>query len=60
MLIDHYAINTLLNSIVDTSQLQELKRASSLIEAPNIDNKPDMEKLRKILAKAKDIKVFFE
>ncbi|MBD3808297.1 MAG: hypothetical protein IE880_06230, partial [Epsilonproteobacteria bacterium] len=29
---------------------------SSLIEAPNIDNKPDIEKLRNILSKAKDIK----
>jgi len=32
------------------------KSASSLIEAPNIDKKPNVEKLRKILAKAKDIK----
>jgi len=35
--------------------LQELKTASSLIEAPNIDKKPNVEKLRNILSKAKDI-----
>ncbi len=31
------------------TKLQELKKASSLIEAPNIDKKPDIEKLKKIL-----------
>ncbi len=36
--------------------LQELKTASSLIEALNIDKKPNVEKLRKILTSAKDIK----
>ncbi|MBN2768429.1 MAG: transposase [Campylobacterales bacterium] len=53
---DKDAIKAFLNSIVDTSQLQELKTASSLIEAPNIDKKPNEENLRKILLKAKDIK----
>lgn len=53
---DKEAIKAFLNSIVDTSQLQELKTASSLIEAPNTDKKPNEEKLRKILLKAKDIK----
>lgn len=53
---DKDAIREFLNSIVDTSVLQELKSASSLVEAPNIDNKPDIEKLRNILSKAKDIK----
>lgn len=53
---DKDAIKTFLNSIVDTSVLQELKTASSLIEASNIDKKPNIEKLRKILAKAKDMK----
>lgn len=31
----------------DHSLLQELKHASSLVEAPNIDKIPDIEKLRK-------------
>ncbi len=53
---DKVAIREFLNSIVDTSVLQELKTASSLIEAPNIDKKPNVEKLRKILTSAKDIK----
>ena len=53
---DKEAIKVFLNSIVDTSVLQELKTASSLIEAPNIDKKPNEEKLRKILSKSKDIK----
>lgn len=53
---DKEAIKAFLDSIVDTSQLQELRYASSLIEAPNIDKKPNVEKLRKMLAKAKDIK----
>jgi len=38
------------------TKLQELKKASSLIEAPNIDKKPDIEKLKKIFAKTKEIK----
>ena len=53
---DKGAINVFLNSIIDTSVLQELKTVSSLVEAPNIDKKPNVEKLRMIFAKAKDIK----
>ena len=53
---DKEAIKVFLNSIVDTSVLQELKTASSLIEAPNIDKKPNEEKLTKILLKSKDTK----
>ncbi len=49
-------IKAFLNSIVDTSQLQELKTASSLIEAPNLDKKPNEESLSKILLNTKDIK----
>jgi DNA-directed RNA polymerase specialized sigma subunit len=41
---------------VDTAQLSDMKKASSLIEAPNIDKKPNEEKLRKILEEAKDKK----
>jgi DNA-binding NarL/FixJ family response regulator len=33
-----------------------MKKSASLIEAPNIDKKPDSEKLKKLLAKAKDTK----
>lgn len=53
---DKEAIREFLNSSVDTSVLQKLKTASSLIEAPRSSRKPDIEKLRKILSKAKDIK----
>ncbi len=53
---DKNAIKEFLNSIVDTSVLQELKTASSLVEAPNIDKKPNVEKLRKILLNTKNIK----
>ena len=53
---DHEAIQVMLNSKVDTSVLQELKKASSLVEAPNIDQKPDIEKLTKIFTNNKDLK----
>ncbi len=36
--------------------LQELKKASSLVEAPNVDKKPDIEKLTKMLTNHKDLK----
>ena len=42
---DTEAIEVFLTNPVDTSQLQELKRASSLVEAPNIDTKPKIEDL---------------
>jgi len=41
---------------VDTAKLQELKRAASLIEAPNTDKKPDIKKLQKVLVKAENMK----
>ncbi|PHS38042.1 MAG: hypothetical protein COB07_09690 [Sulfurovum sp.] len=53
---DTEAIKAFLDTPVDTTQLQELKRASSLVEAPNSDKKPDIEKLKSILSKAKDMK----
>ena len=53
---DSEAIEAMLNSDVDTSVLQELKKASSLIEAPNIDKKPDIKKLTKMLNNTEDIK----
>ncbi len=46
---DSEAIQAMLNSDVDTSVLQELKKASSLIEASNVDKKPDVKKLEKML-----------
>lgn len=53
---DVEAIQAFLTSTIDTSQLEEMKKASSLIEAPNIDKKPDEKKLKKELLKVKDIK----
>jgi len=53
---DKEAMKTFLNSNVDVGQLSEMKKASSLIEAPNGDKKPNKEVLREILEKAKDKK----
>jgi len=53
---DIEAIQAFLTSAIDTSQLEEMRKASSLIEAPNIDKKPDEHKLKKQLLKVKDIK----
>ena len=50
------AIEAFLTSPVDGQQLQELKTASSLVEAPNLDNTPKEEDLVKIFKKIKDIK----
>ena len=46
----------MLNSKVDSSVLQELKTASSLVEAPNSDKKPDINKLMKIFSDIEDKK----
>jgi len=53
---DIKSIKVMLNSDVDSGVLQELKKASSLIEAPNVDKKPDEVKLKKQLLKVKDTK----
>ena len=53
---DKEAIRKLLYSKIDTAQLQELKAASSLVEAPNIDTKPDIEKLKKMFDERDDIR----
>ncbi len=53
---DKKAIEAFLSQPVDMTQLQELKKASSLVEAPNIDHKPDMPKLQKMFADITDIK----
>lgn len=48
------SIKAYLDSPADAMQLQKLKTASSLVEAPNIEKKPDVKKLQMMLAKAKD------
>ncbi len=53
---DREAIKAFLDAPVDTVQLQELKKASSLVEAPNVDKKPNETELKKILSKAKETK----
>lgn len=53
---DKEAIKAFFESSVDTGQLQELKKASSMVEAPNVDNKPNEEELRKTLKKTKERK----
>ncbi|HFQ62239.1 MAG TPA: helix-turn-helix domain-containing protein, partial [Epsilonproteobacteria bacterium] len=50
------AIEAFLTAPVDGQQLQELKTASSLVEAPNLDNTPKEEDLVKMFKKIKDIK----
>ena len=53
---DKEAIEAFLTAPVESVQLQELKTASSLVEAPNLDNTPKEEDLVKIFKKIKDIK----
>ena len=50
------AIRDFLSSSVDATQLSEMKKASSLVEAPNSDKKPNEEALRRIMEKAEDKK----
>ena len=50
-------IKEFLNSPVDTAQLQEFRKASNLLEAPNTDKKLNDSKLKKLLDRAKDIKM---
>ena len=50
--VQHYkkgydAIETFLKSKIDTSQLQEMKKASSLVEAPAIHHKHSVDNLKK-------------
>ena len=53
---DHEAIKAMLNSDVDHSVLQELKSASSLVEASNVDKKPDINILEQLLNNTEEIK----
>jgi len=60
-IVQHYeddteAIKAFLNTVVDTEQLSEMNKASSLVEAPNIDNKPDIKKLQKMFENKKELK----
>ena len=51
---DIEAIKEMLSSKVDYSALQELKLASSLVEAPNIDKKPNIKKLENMFKNIED------
>ena len=53
---DGEAIKEMLNSRVDSAVLQELKIASSLVEASNSNTKPDNEKLEKMFKNIDEIK----
>jgi hypothetical protein len=53
---DKEAIEAFLSTPIDASELQILKKASSLVEAPNIDRKPNEKKLKQLFQKVTDIK----
>jgi len=60
-IVQHYkkdkeSIEAFLTNLIDTAQLQELKRVSSLVEAPNIDTKPKVEDLVAMFEKITEIK----
>ena len=52
---DKEAIHAMLNSEIDYTVLQELKNAASLVEAPNIDKKPDIAKLKKMFQNIEEV-----
>jgi len=52
---DIEAIKAFFESEIDTTQLSEMKKASSLIEAPNITIETDMEELKKMFEDIKSI-----
>jgi len=53
---DAEAIEAFLTNPVDSSQLQELRKASSLVEAPNVDNRPKIEMCQKLFENINDTK----
>jgi len=53
---DTEALRALLHSSIDTDQLKEMKKAASLVEAPNLEKKMNIAKLKKMLTEAKDTK----
>jgi len=54
---DKEAIQVMLNSAIDYTILKELKNASSLVEAPNIDKKPDIEILEQMFVNIEETNV---
>jgi len=52
---DAEAIEAFLTNPVDSIQLQELKKASLLVEAPNVDNRPKIDDLKVFLANKTNI-----
>ena len=52
---DVEAIKIMLNSDIDYGVLQELKTASSLVEAPNIDKKPKIGVLKRMFKESDDV-----
>jgi len=53
---DKEAIEAFLTEPVDRQQLQELKTASSLVEASNIDSKPKLEDLKELFQNITELK----
>ena len=53
---DAEAIEAFLSTPIDMTQLQELKTASSLVEAPNIDNKPKIKDLEELFQNTTELK----
>jgi len=53
---DFESIEAFLTNPVDSTQLQELRQASSLLGAPNVDNKPKEEDLKQLFQDIKDMK----
>ncbi|MEA3492270.1 MAG: hypothetical protein U9R27_10260, partial [Campylobacterota bacterium] len=53
---DSEAITDMLNSPIEMSQLSEMKKAASLVEAPNIEKKPNEKKLKQMFKKVKELK----
>jgi len=52
---DAEAIEAFLTNPVESSQLQELRKASSLVEAPNVDNRPKQEACQKLFENISDM-----
>ena len=53
---DKEAIEVFLTNPIDARELQELRKASSLIEAPNVDTRPKVEDLENLFQDIKDMK----
>ena len=53
---DKEAIEAFLSTPIDMTQLQELKTASPLVEAPNIDKKPKIEDLQELFKNNTELK----